>query len=209
MKTFKIILLGDSGVGKSSLFRKYILGNYDDYYDVTMGCDFQSKIINLQNDEQVDLHIWDTAGQERFKAMTLSFYRNTHCYVLVFDTTCQESFSNLDFWYNEIENKKTIDNVIVLIGTKKDLKDQRQVYLETINKFINNKNIKYFEISSKTDYSLNYIFDHIADVLDDRFKEDNNTNNTDNIKYQRMEESRISLKKPLEDEPKKNCCIIM
>lgn len=184
MNKFKIILLGDAGVGKSSLIRKYIYGDFIDNYDLTMGCDFHTQKVSLLNNNTIELQIWDTAGQERFKAMTLSFYRNTHCYILVFDTTDMKSFLNLEYWYNEINKKQTTDYLIVLIGTKKDLKHDRNVSIELIKNFINNinRNIKYFEISSKTEYSLNYIFDYIADILLEKFGSINEGDNYKNKK---------------------------
>jgi small GTP-binding protein len=161
LPTFKIVLIGDSGVGKSSLLSRYFDNEFMEYYNATIGVDFKAKEISVK-EKTAKLQIWDTAGQERFRNITTSYYRMAHCFVLLFDTTNRESFYNLDYWYGEIEKHKTKDALFILIGTKKDLKDNREVFIEPIKNFAVSKNMKYFETSAKTNEGFLYIFDYWA-----------------------------------------------
>ena len=159
MKIFKIILVGNSGVGKSSLLRRYIYNDFIETYNSTIGIDFKHKIIN--NDTK--LHIWDTAGQERFCSIIKTYYRNIDCVFLFFDITNKASFLALQYWYDEV--KKYSDPLFILIGTKNDLKQFRKVNLQEISDFIIPKHMKYFEISSKTGENISDIFDVSIDIL--------------------------------------------
>ena len=169
--SYKVILVGDSGVGKSSLLTRYFYNEFSNNHNSTIGVDCESKEINVK-EKTVRLQIWDTAGHEKFRNITTSYYRNTHCFILLFDITNKESFDNLHYWYEEIKKFCTVnDPLIVLIGTKKDLRNERTVYYDTIIKFSSERNFKYFETSSKQNDGIYYIFDYIADILVDKFPE--------------------------------------
>jgi Ras-related protein Rab-1A len=166
---FKVVMIGDSGVGKSSLLLRYTENQFTERHNATIGVDFKTQMMEVK-ENTIKLQIWDTAGQERFRNITSSYYRFCHCFILVFDTTNKESFINLDYWYNETQKYKANEALYVIIGTKKDLKDNRKVPIEQIKKFISdksvdNKNIRYFETSAKMNDGIDYIFDYIADIL--------------------------------------------
>ncbi len=204
LPTFKVVLVGDSGVGKSSLLNRYFDGEFFENYNATIGVDFKSKEINVK-EKTAKLQIWDTAGQERFRNITSSYYRMAHCFILMFDTTNKDSFTNLNYWYGEIQKNKTKDALMVLIGTKKDMKDYRAVFIDNIKKYTFEKNMKYFETSAKMNDGIDFIFDYITDILIDKFN--------DEIKYK---DSQNNIKKNcvnIKDEYKKmenkknGCCL--
>ena len=123
---FKIILIGNSGVGKSSILHRYMKRTFDSNYKVTIGVDFFMKSLTI-NEQMVKIQIWDTAGQEKYKSMVSSYYRGAHVALIVFDLTSHASFEALPSWVeiffkNGPEQKNTI-----LIGNKKDLVEERQV----------------------------------------------------------------------------------
>lgn len=168
---YKIIFIGDSSVGKSSLLHRYVDNEFTNAHDMTIGVDFKIKQNSVQNRE-VNLQLWDTAGQETFRNLVNSYYRNSHCVIMFFDITNKESFEHLDYWYSEIQKHKTKDILTVLIGTKKDLRDDRKVYISDIKNFISGKDIRYFETSSKINEGIYYIFDYITEILLERFDSD-------------------------------------
>lgn len=147
MKNLKILLLGDSNVGKSTFLTKYISGYFSKTFELTVGVDYGSKIITHDN-EQIKLHIWDTAGQETFRAITRSYYRNTKGVLLFFDLTNIDSFNNIKYWiqsYLEIENNSSI----VIIGNKYD--KNRVVKKSDCLELANELNVTYIELSLKND----------------------------------------------------------
>merc|ERR1711883_12435 len=97
----KVIILGDSGVGKTSLMNQYVNRKFSNQYKATIGADFLTKDITLDDNRQVTLQIWDTAGQERFQSLGVAFYRGADACILVFDLTAKKSFENLDTWREE------------------------------------------------------------------------------------------------------------
>lgn len=121
----KIIILGDSGVGKTSLMHQYVNKKFDSRYKATIGADFLTKNVEL-NGQLVTLQIWDTAGQERFQSLGSAFYRGADACVLVFDVTRQESFAHINSWLEEF-NIQAGRRESVLIGNKVDLEERRQV----------------------------------------------------------------------------------
>ncbi|EKF31779.1 rab7 GTP binding protein, putative, partial [Trypanosoma cruzi marinkellei] len=125
----KIIILGDSGVGKTSLMHQYVNKKFDSRYKATIGADFLTKDLEL-NGQVVTLQIWDTAGQERFQSLGSAFYRGADACILVFDVTQQESFSHISSWLEEF-NIQAGKRDSVLIGNKTDLADRRQVASKT------------------------------------------------------------------------------
>ena len=154
---FKILLLGDAGVGKSSIILRYTKNEFNAKMVSSIGVDFKTKDI-IVNDKRVKLQIWDTAGHERFRTITTSYYRGAHGIVTVFDLTDRESFEHIGKWLDEI-NKYAKENVMrFLIGNKSDLVDKRQVQYEEARALSNRLNIYYVETSAKNNINVSDFF---------------------------------------------------
>ena len=126
---FKILLAGNTSVGKSSIFLRFVDNIWNDVFVPTIGVDFKIKTLNIDN-KNVKIQIWDTAGEERFRTIISSYYRGAHGILLIFDLTEIESFNNLNNWLAEIEKNANKNVVKVLIGNKCDLEDKRVISLK-------------------------------------------------------------------------------
>jgi len=126
---FKIIIVGDSGVGKSNMGTRYINNEFQLDTRTTVGVEFFTKNINI-NKTNIRAHIWDTAGQEKFKAITKSYYKGAKGALVVYDITRKESFDNVDKWISDLKANGENDLVITLIGNKCDLENERKVNKE-------------------------------------------------------------------------------
>lgn len=163
---FKILLIGDSGVGKSSTMIQYCDNIFNDNHISTIGVDFKIRTIEVDS-KTIKLQIWDTAGQERFRNITSSYYRGAHAIILMYDITNLETFQNLKYWYEEI--KKNVNNnntYIILVGNKSDL--PRTVDFMDAQEFANEIGIRLFEISAKKSTNLDKIFIQISSTLVNR-----------------------------------------
>ncbi|KAJ5070773.1 small rab-related gtpase [Anaeramoeba ignava] len=127
---FKIVLVGDTGVGKTSLLSRYTDGKFSDSYVSTIGVDFRTKTIGLDG-KNMKLQIWDLAGSERFINVTRVYYRGASGVILLYDIANQNSFDNLKFWIQEIQEKAEDEVNIILVGTKSDLVSKRVIDTET------------------------------------------------------------------------------
>eukprot|EP01080_Neovahlkampfia_damariscottae_P006425 gene6425-10433_t len=173
----KILFIGDTSVGKSSLLQRYTEHSFTCDYLPTIGVDF--KIKNHQHDgTEIKAQIWDTSGgRERFRTISSSYYRGAHGFILCFDTTNEESFQNCEHWSNEIEKYSTQDHSIILVGTKCDLVNKRQVDEDKIQLFAVEHGLQYFETSSKTgenvDGTINEFLNHLIIKNRDKFGQEN------------------------------------
>ena len=159
----KILILGDSFVGKTSLLLKFIDGEFSESHIATIGVEFKEKIVNVMNHD-IKLQIWDTSGQERFRSITQNFYRNADGIMLVFDITNRTTYSHIRDWLNEIQSiDKNIK--IILIGNKIDRENERKIDKKTVEEFAQNKNLPYYETSAKTGHNVNEIYKGIAELL--------------------------------------------
>ena len=131
---FKIILIGNSGVGKSSILQQYMNHVFDSNYKITIGVDFLMKSLVINN-QIVKLQVWDTAGQERYKSMVASYYRGAHVALIVFDLTSHRSFEALPSWIEAFYKSGPEQKNTILIGNKKDLINERQVTKEEVELF--------------------------------------------------------------------------
>lgn len=123
----KVVIVGDSGVGKSNIINRYCNDEFMQDGKATVGVELETKFFKVQN-EVLNVSIWDTAGQERFKSITNAYYRGAHGVIVVFDLTRKETFENCRNWFNEVKNANSqILNNMLLVGNKSDLKDLRQV----------------------------------------------------------------------------------
>lgn len=162
----KVIILGDSGVGKTSLMNQYVNQKFSNQYKATIGADFLTKEVMI-DDRLVTLQIWDTAGQERFQSLGVAFYRGADCCVLVYDMTNQKSFDSLDSWRDEFliqASPRDPDNFpFVVIGNKSDMESKRKVNKSKANNWCKSKNqIPYFETSAKDAVNVEGAFVEIA-----------------------------------------------
>lgn len=157
----KIVMIGDSGVGKTSIGSVFCDGSYYEDYVSTIGVDFKYKLINV-HDKIIKIQLWDTAGQERFHSITTSYYRNADVILLVFDLSNTYSFYKLNQWIDEVHKNMPHDNYrLFLVGSKSDLKhDLIDQY--DIDRFVKMHQINYYEVSSKWVASINKMFFEIA-----------------------------------------------
>ena len=155
---FRLILIGDSKVGKSSLLRQFTDGRYLDSCDTTVGVDFHAKVIKVDGCS-IKLQIWDTAGQERFRAITRAYYRNAVGGLLVFDITNEQSFRDVPDWLEDArECAKPHKPVFVLVGHKSDLTRERAVSREEAQSLAQRNHMQYIETSAKITHNIDDAF---------------------------------------------------
>ena len=139
---FKLILIGNSGVGKSCILQRYMKHTFNESYKCTIGVDFLMKSLAI-NGQTVKLQLWDTAGQEKYKSMVSSYYRGANVALIVFDLTNHQSFEALPFWIETFYKNGPEQKNIILIGNKKDLTELRQVTQQEAEAFSETKDIFY------------------------------------------------------------------
>jgi Ras-related protein Rab-1A len=161
----KIVIIGDSSIGKSAAIFRFVKNEYDELSIPTIGVDFSIKKMII-NDKQYKAHIWDLAGQERFKSIVTSYYRSAHGIVLAFDITNIDSFQNLKKWIDEINKYSIEDACMILIGTKSDLENKRQVSYDEAKHFAESQNIKYYEVSAKNNTNIEKVFIELIEEID-------------------------------------------
>ena len=161
---YKLLLIGDSGVGKSCLLLRFADNTYTESYISTIGVDFKVRTIELEK-KTIKLQIWDTAGQERFRTITSSYYRGAHGIIVVFDVTDQVSYNNVKQWLKEIERYACENVNKLLVGNKCDLDDKRQVAHETAKEFADDLQISYIETSAKNATNVDETFIKIAEEI--------------------------------------------
>ena len=159
----KILILGDSAVGKTTLLLKYVDGYFPTMYVATIGVEYKIKKINI-NGIDINLQIWDTAGQERFSGITKNFIKGADGIIYVYDITKKSSFDNLKKWIFQSE-ETTEGFQKIIIGNKYDLNDKRQVTNDSLKKFCQTRNIQGMEISAKTDYNVHECFETLTKLI--------------------------------------------
>jgi Ras-related protein Rab-6A len=163
---FKIIFLGDQGTGKSCILNRFVDDKFDENYQATVGLDFQSKNVKIDN-QDIHLLLYDTAGQEKFRSLIPMYTRDANIIMLVYDITRKESFNNIPIWIKDLTNVKFEEVIFVLIGNKIDLNDKREVNKEEGEKYSQENKMIFEEVSAKTgenfpDLFYNKIFEQIA-----------------------------------------------
>ncbi|XDT47386.1 Ras family [Nakaseomyces glabratus] len=163
---YKIVFLGEQGVGKTSLITRFMYDTFDDNYQATIGIDFLSKTMYL-DDKTIRLQLWDTAGQERFRSLIPSYIRDSRVAIVVYDITKRKSFEFIDKWIDDVKNERGAENVILcVVGNKSDLADERQVTAEEGEKKAQDLGAKIFmETSTKVGYNVKNLFKKIAKSL--------------------------------------------
>ncbi|KXJ29128.1 ras-related protein Rab-35 isoform X1 [Exaiptasia diaphana] len=166
---FKLLIIGDSGVGKSSLLLRFADNMFSGSYITTIGVDFKIRTINIDG-EKVKLQIWDTAGQERFRTITSTYYRGTHGVIVVYDVTSADTFVNVKRWLHEID--QNCDDVTrILVGNKNDCPERKVVETGDAQKFAQQMDIQVFETSAKENINVEEIFNAITKMVLQKKKE--------------------------------------
>lgn len=178
--SFKIIVTGDSLVGKSTLIKLYSFGECS-MVTPTIGVDFSSTGINI-NDRNFKLKIWDTAGQERFRSIISGFYKNTHGCIIMFDLTNYNSFKSLNYWINQVAQYAETPISIIIVGNKCKSTDI-VVSKHEVEEYVNSKNLKYIEIDNKSNYNIQEPFKEITTQIYEILKNNNENLETPLLGY--------------------------
>ncbi|GAA5824741.1 hypothetical protein JCM5353_004427 [Sporobolomyces roseus] len=163
----KLVLLGESAVGKSSLVLQFVKGQFDDYRESTIGAAFLTQTLPVKDGNHIKFELWDTAGQERYKSLAPMYYRSSHAAVVVYDITSSASLEKARSWIAELHRQADPSILIYLAGNKLDLAEQgqRQVTEEEAKKFADEEGLLWSEVSAKSGKGVKEIFQTIADKL--------------------------------------------
>jgi len=193
---FKLLLIGDSGVGKSCLLLRFADDTYTESYISTIGVDFKIRTIELEG-KTIKLQIWDTAGQERFRTITSSYYRGAHGIIVVYDMTDQESFNNVKQWLQEIDRYACENVNKLLVGNKCDLSAKRAVETSTAKEYADQLGIPFLETSAKSSTNVEQAFLTMAAEIKNRMGP---------VAGQGATTVRIGPSQPVQDKKSGGCC---
>jgi len=157
----KILVIGDSGVGKSCMLLRFADNSFTDSYISTIGVDFKIRTINIDG-MKIKLQIWDTAGQERFKTITTSYYRGAHGLIIVYDITSMDSFNSIKKWLVDVERFASPNVLKLIVGNKSDLAQKRAVDYKVAKKFADDLGIPLIEASAKDSVNIEEAFIQLA-----------------------------------------------
>lgn len=161
---FKLLLIGDSGVGKSCILLRFADDTFSESYISTIGVDFKIRTLTI-NGKRVKLQIWDTAGQERFRTLTTAYYRSAHGIVLVYDVNDRETFFHIENWLQEVGRYASNDVHKILVGNKCDILDKREVQYETARVYAEKLQVSFLESSAKDRTNVDKVFNIMAGEL--------------------------------------------
>ena len=199
---FKLILVGDSGVGKTNILSRYINNEYSSNSESTVGVEFSTKMLN-KNNKKIKVQIWDTAGQERYKSITSVFYKGAKGGFIVYDITRKDTFNSTDKWINDLKMNGDENISLILIGNKSDLQDQREVSLEDMTKKAELFGVNFCETSALNNTNIDKVFDIVVEDMIKKFDGKNELNS--NLNEKNMKGVELNNEKK-EEVKKKKCC---
>lgn len=161
---FKLVLLGDTAVGKSSIVLRFVKKQFFEFQESTIGAAFLCQTVQLE-DCVVKFEIWDTAGQERYHSLAPMYYRGAAAALIVYDITCKKSLERAKAWVEELQELQQGKMTLCLVGNKTDLEDQREVTVEEAKQYAEENDLLFMECSAKSASNINEIFTEIAEVL--------------------------------------------
>ena len=162
---FKILILGDSTVGKTCFLTRYTDKRFEPNYLATVGIDYKLKNIKLNDNKTVKLQIWDTIGQDRFRSITKNYYKGAQGIVLIYDITEKDTFKSVKEWVKSIKNEADKKVVVILVGNKIDCIEERKVSKEEGENLAQELSLPFYECSAKTDTNINEVFTDLVDKL--------------------------------------------
>jgi len=189
---YKLVFVGDSNVGKTSIISRFMYDHFDENYDATIGIDFLAKTHTVK-EKTVRLQLWDTAGQERFRSLIPSYIRDSSVAVVVYAIDNPQSFHAVDKWVDEVRAEREEQVIIFIVGNKTDLEGKRRISPNEGRNKAKNLNAYFLETSAKENDNIDKLFDEIAERLPDRQVE--SRDNSGNSGGNRVELSTSSSKK--------------
>ena len=191
---YKVLLLGDSSVGKTCFLLRYCDKTFQEAHLSTIGLDYRLKSMTLNNEKNIKLQIWDTAGQDRFRALTKNYYKGANGIILIYDISTTQTFENVKVWINQIKEEANANVIIYLVGNKIDLpKDKRTVSEEEGQKLADEYKFLFKEASAKEGTNVNEIFQELVEKIDAETKPEVPNTEKKNQLYQAKDK-------------KRNCC---
>ena len=154
---YKLVILGDSGVGKTSILRRWLTNSFSENQSSTVGSAFYKTTFNFRGDEKI-VHVWDTAGQEKYQSLTPIQIQGAFAAMIVFDITSKDTFLHLDEWLKQIENSI---HYLIICGNKADERDSVVITDEEAIEYASKKKLKYFKISAKTGFGIKEAFESL------------------------------------------------
>ncbi len=194
---FKILLIGDLGVGKSCVILRYVEGDFPGNIMSSIGVDFKTKQIDL-DDRLIKLQIWDTAGHEKFRTITTSYYKSAHAIIILYDITQKASFDHIRNWITEIDKFGKQGVLKVIVGNKLDMENNRKITKEAAENLALKYGIKLWEVSAKDNTNIEEMFlDTIKTLLE---------KNSKIISEGSSMATNIQLNKNVKNKKNKKCC---
>ena len=191
----KIMIIGESKIGKTSLISRYCNNEFYGAYLSTIGIDFQIKNIMLNN-KKIRLQIWDTAGEERYRNIAKNYFQSSDGFIVVYDISNSESFDKLDNWIEQIKNNSQEKSKMILFGNKSDLEDIRQVSKEEGEEYARKNNLSFFEVSAKEGTNVQEGFEFFVKEILNSFSPNEN--------YKKRQSKMLSV--PIQLPKKKSSC---
>merc|ERR1711931_216224 len=167
---FKLLIIGNSSVGKTSFLFRYADDSFTSAFVSTVGIDFKVKTV-FRGDKRVKLQIWDTAGQERYRTITTAYYRGAMGFILMYDITNEESFNSVQDWSTQIKTYSWDNAQVVLVGNKCDMEEERVVSTEKGKQLAEQLGFEFFETSAKENINVKAVFERLVDIICEKMSE--------------------------------------
>ena len=208
IENYKIVIVGNQHVGKTTILSRYKYETTDETYAPTVGIDFLTKNVFLE-DKTIRLIMWDTAGQERFKSLIPSYLKNANSIIITYDVTDKSSFSSLNQWLKDARDNVVEGTYIILCGNKVDLTNKRVIPKEDAEKFAQENKISYIETSATTGQGINELFNNIISSFCEvpMIKKENKDDDLDGVGSHSIALKDLTKEEvKTEEQNKKNCC---
>ena len=206
----KLVLLGDKGVGKTSIINRFIFNKFNYNLPSTFAAGYHSKIIDLPDlSTTINFKIWDTAGQEQYHSMASLYYKEALAVIIVYDVTDPNTFKGAKQWLNEVKSIVKNDILLILVGNKLDLTEKTELDMQEIREYSEIHKLAYFLVSAKEDINISGVFTYIAQQIDKRLVDNIILSNKSDTYTNLSEKSLINLHKLsiLKCQSKKKCCL--
>lgn len=167
---FKILIIGNSSVGKTSFLFRYADDSFTSAFVSTVGIDFKVKTV-IRREKRMKLQIWDTAGQERYRTITTAYYRGAMGFILMYDVTNEESFNSVQDWVTQIKTYSWDNAQVILVGNKSDMEAERVVTYDRGKQLADQLGLEFFETSAKENVNVKNVFERLVDIICDKMSD--------------------------------------